>query len=76
MKGRKSYNSDHKRLFLALFQGTTDVDAKGKIVVGDKEWDWTDVDVQYLARRVRNLKKVIEKDIQDELTYLFGDRKK
>ena len=69
---KKQYTSEHKQLFMAIFQGSADVNDQGKVVVGEKEWDWTDTDVQYFVRRARQMKVEMTKLVEKEITSIFG----
>ena len=68
----KKYTKEHKELFMAIFQGTADVNSEGKVVVNGKEWEWTDVDVQYFVRRARQIKTEMMKLVDKEMTSIFG----
>lgn len=69
---RKQYTKEHKELFMAIFQGSADVNSDGKVVVNGKEWDWTDVDVQYFVRKARQMKVEMTKFLQKEVEGIFG----
>lgn len=68
----KAYTADHKKLFLAIFEGKADVNSDGKVVVGDKVWEWTDVDVQFFVKKVRQLKTEMTNFLTKELETMFG----
>ena len=58
---------------MAIFAGTSDVNDQGKVVVNGKEWDWTDVDVQFFVRKSRQMKTDMSKFLEKELKDIFGN---
>ena len=72
-KRTRKFTKEHKELFMAIFAGTSDVNDQGKVVVNGKEWDWTDVDVQFFVRKSRQMKTDMSKFLEKELKDIFGN---
>lgn len=69
---KKNYTDEHKKLFTAIFQGTIETNADGKLVVGDKLWDKDDPCVDLFVRKSRQLKEEMVKLVEKEVKSLFG----
>jgi hypothetical protein len=68
----KKYTQEDKLLFMAIFEGSANINNNGKVVVQGKEWDWTDPIVQHFVDKSRRMKKWIENYFRSELEGMFG----
>jgi len=70
----KKYTPAHRTLFMAIFEGSANINPEGKIQIGNKvtEFNFADPDVQHFIDKSRRMKKYLEGYMKTELENMFG----